>query len=73
MSFIGRLIRSVQEAETARKKRALTGSWELVFKIIATIYSLFLIYTAVSGQFSSSVIRETRSAARRSGDRLGSR
>ncbi len=57
MSLLGRLITSVQEAETARKKRNLTGSWEVVFKILAMTYSLFLIYTAVSGRFSSSTIR----------------
>ena len=50
-------LRFIEKIETSRKKRNLSGTWDIVFKVIAVSYSLFLIYTAVSGVLSSSVIR----------------
>ena len=42
-------LRFIEKIETSRKKRDLSGVWDIVFKMIAVSYSLFLIYTAVSG------------------------
>jgi len=50
-------LRLVEESEITRRRRDLEGLWNTLFKITAASYSLFLIYTAVSGVFPSSFIR----------------
>ena len=50
-------VKFVRESEITRKKRDLRGFWNSFFKVVAATYSIFLIYTAVSGAFPSSFIR----------------
>jgi len=50
-------LRFIEESEITRKRRDFRGFWDMLFKLVAASYSLFLIYTAVSGMFPSSFIR----------------
>ncbi len=50
-------LRFIEESEITRERRDFRGFWDMLFKLVAASYSLFLIYTAVSGVFPSSFIR----------------
>lgn len=50
-------VRIIEEAEGARRRREFKGFWDILFKLVAASYSLFLIYTAVAGWVPSSFIR----------------
>jgi len=50
-------LKFVQETEASRELRVFKGAWELIYKLIAISYSLFLIYCAISAVIPSSFIR----------------
>ena len=50
-------LKFVEETEASNKQRVFKGVWELLYKLIAVSYSLFLIYTAISAVIPSSFIR----------------
>jgi TRAP transporter 4TM/12TM fusion protein len=49
--------RLLQEAEGARTLRVFSGAWRGIFKTLAASYSVLLIYSVTSNQWSSSVLR----------------
>jgi len=55
--FKNLFVKLIEETEISRRQRVFKGAWNIVFKIIAISYSLFLMDTAVSGVFPSSFIR----------------
>ena len=50
-------IRFIEKSEGSRGRREFKGFWDILFKLVAASYSLFLIYTAVAGWIPSSFIR----------------
>lgn len=50
-------LRLIEESEILRVRRKFEGAWDILFKIIASSYSVFLIYSVVSGNWPSWIIR----------------
>lgn len=53
----GRFQRLIQDSEGVRATRAFSGAWHAIFKTIAAAYSVMLIYSVISSQWTSAELR----------------
>ncbi len=56
-SFVDSVLKFFDKLEVSRRKRTLKGFWDILFKITAAFYSLFLLIGAVYGGITPQMLR----------------